>query len=201
MYIPQHFLIDSQQESERFIKHNGFAQLISVVDGALFATHLPLLHQSEERKLLGHIARANPQWYGLDGQPVLVIFAGPHDYVSPSWYSAPGVPTWNYQAVHVTGVAKSLHDPAQLESIITALTSQYESRFESPWVPSYEASKVRGIVGIEIAIEQIQCKYKLSQNRSESDRRNVASQLRSAGNPALADAMLDALALSSGLDH
>lgn len=201
MYIPQHFLIDNQQERERFIRHNGFAQLISQVDGELFATHLPLLYQSEEHKLLGHIARANPQWQGLDGQTVLVIFAGPHDYVSPSWYADPGVPTWNYQAVHVTGVAKSLHDAPQLESIIIGLTNQYEARFESPWVPDYAASKVRGIVGIEIAIEQVQCKYKLSQNRSEVDRQNVASQLRSAGNPALADAMLDALALSQTLQR
>lgn len=200
MYIPQHFLIDNQKESDRFIEHNGFAQLISLVGGELFATHLPLLYQRDERKLLGHIARANPQWQGLDGQRVLVIFAGPHDYVSPSWYTDPGVPTWNYQTVHVTGVAKSLHDPAQLENIITELTRQYESRFESPWEPRYEAAKVRGIVGIEIAIEQIQCKYKLSQNRSEVERRNVASQLRSAGNSALADAMLEALARASGLE-
>lgn len=189
MYIPEHFHIKDDAEIDRFIEHNGFAQLISTVAGELFATHLPLLYQRDERKLVGHIARANPQWQELDGERVLVIMAGPHDYVSPSWYTDPGVPTWNYQAVHITGVATSFTDPEQLEGIIRSLTSQYESRFEAPWVPTYEASKVRGIIGIEIAIEQIQCKYKLSQNRSSSERQNVARQLRTAGNRALADAM------------
>lgn len=189
MYIPEHFHVEDEAEIDHFIAHNGFAQVISTVAGELFATHLPLLYRRDERKLVGHIARANPQWQELDGQRVLVVLAGPHDYVSPSWYTGPGVPTWNYQAVHVTGIARSLSDPEQLESIIRSLTSQYESRFDSPWVPTFEASKVRGIIGIEIAIEQIQCKYKLSQNRSSVERQNVARHLREAGNPALADAM------------
>ncbi len=189
MYIPDHFLVNDSKEIDRFIVSNGFGQLISTVAGGLFATHLPLLYQSDAKKLLGHIARANPQWQELEGQRVLVILPGPHDYVSPSWYSDPGVPTWNYQAVHITGVAKCLTAPEQLEYIVRELTSQYESHFESPWVPTFETSKIRGIVGIEIAIEEIQCKYKLSQNRSVAERCNVALQLQDAGNVALAVAM------------
>ena len=189
MYIPQHFRIDDAVEIDRFIASNGFATLVSTVSNGLFATHLPLLYQPEAGKLLGHIALANPQWQDLEGQSVLAIFAGPHDYVSPSWYTAPGVPTWNYQAVHVTGVAKYLTDKAQLEAIIIALTQQEEARFAAPWVATYQASKVQGIVGIEIAIDEIQCKYKLSQNRSAADRQQVAEQLQAGGNGALAAAM------------
>lgn len=189
MYIPEHFLVTDGEEIDRFIEGNGFGQLISTVANNLFATHLPLLYQRDEKKLRGHIARANPQWQGLDGQQVLVILAGPHDYVSPSWYIDPGVPTWNYQAVHISGRAKTLTDTESLESIITALTAQYESGFDTPWVPGWQASKIKGIVGIEIEIEQILCKYKLSQNRSGEERHNVAQQLRDRGNAALADAM------------
>jgi len=137
MYIPEHFQVNDSKEIDRFIASNGFGQLISTVTGGLFATHLPLLYQSDAKKLVGHLARANPQWQELEGQRVLVILSGPHDYVSPSWYSDPGVPTWNYQAVHITGVAKCLTAPEQLEPIVRELTSQYESRFESPWVPTF----------------------------------------------------------------
>lgn len=189
MYIPNHFLVEDHAEIDRFINQNGFGQMISTVAGNLFATHLPLLYNRNEKKLWGHIARANSQWQELDGQRVLVVLSGPHDYISPSWYTNPGVPTWNYQAVHISGVAKTLDDPAQLEHIVAALTNQYESRFESPWIPAYQANMLKGIVGIEIAIEEIQCKYKLSQNRSAADQENVAQQLRNAGNTALATAM------------
>lgn len=189
MYIPEHFLVTDSAEIDRFIESNGFGQLISTVANNLFANNLPLLYRRDENKLLGHIARANPQWQDLNGQKVLVILAGPHDYVSPNWYTDPGVPTWNFQAVHISGRAKTLTDPESLTSIITALTAQYESRFDTPWVPDWEASKVKGIVGIEIEIEQILCKYKLSQNRSGEERLNVARQLLDRGNAALSDEM------------
>lgn len=116
MYIPDHFSVTDGEEVDRFIERNGFGQLISTVANNLFATHLPLLYQRDEKKLLGHITRANPQWQDLDGQKVLVILAGPHDYVSPSWYADPGVPTWNYQAVHNRGNAE-LADAMQLTLI------------------------------------------------------------------------------------
>lgn len=191
MYIPEHFLITDPAEIDNFIAGNGFGQLISLVDGGLFATHLPLLYDSTQRLLQGHIARANPQWQALDGQQVLVILPGPHDYVSPSWYSDPGVPTWNYQAVHITGTARTTMDAPRLEHIITTLTNRYEARFEQPWSPTWHASKLKGIVGIEIAINAIQCKYKLSQNRSANERREVARQILASGNSALTQAMLD----------
>lgn len=189
MYIPSHFEITDRVEIDRFVRNNNFAQLVSIVDGELFATHLPMWYLPEEGKLLGHIARANPQWQALDRQQVLVIFAGAHDYISPSWYIDPGVPTWNYQAVHIQGVATTTDDPAQLETIVSALTNLHESSFETPWIPNVTPVKIRGIVGIEINISAIQCKFKLSQNRSQAERAQVADQLQQRGSLALAAAM------------
>jgi transcriptional regulator len=189
MYIPKHFAINDSAEIDRFITENGFGELISSVNGALFATHLPLLYSPAKRLLRGHIARANPQWQELAGQRVLVILSGAHGYISPSWYSDPGVPTWNYQAVHLTGIATFTDDPSSLHEIVTGLTAQYEARLPAPWTPDYDAAKLRGIMGIEIAIENIECKYKLSQNRSAIEQARATEELRRAGNRALADAM------------
>lgn len=192
MYLPKHFTVTNTAEIDRFIAQNGFGELVSTVDGNLFATHLPLLYSREALTLRGHIARANPQWQELEDQRVLVILSGEHGYISPSWYTDPGVPTWNYQAVHITGVARCSHDPDTLHEIVQALTTQYEASLPSPWVPDYEPAKLRGIVGIEIAIESIQCKYKLSQNRSVTEQARIMSELRATGNDTLATAM-DAL--------
>ena len=189
MYIPEHFSVTDEDEIERFIHANGFGEMISTVQSRLFATQMPFLYSRSARNLKGHIARANPQWRDLDGQRVLVILWGPHGYISPSWYNDPGVPTWNYQSVHITGVATCYEDPQRLQEIIIGLTHQYESQFESPWSPEFAASKIRGIIGIDVAIEDIQCKYKLSQNRSPADRNNVEQALMKRGNTALARAM------------
>lgn len=189
MYTPKHFATTDPDEIDRFIAQNGFGELISTVAGSLFATHLPLLYDREAGILRGHIARANPQWQELEGQQVLVILSGAHGYVSPSWYTDPGVPTWNYQAVHIAGVARFSHEPETLREIVHELTAQYESRLPSPWVPNYDSAKLRGIVGLEITITEIQCKYKLSQNRSAAEQTRIVDELRAAGNGALADAM------------
>ena len=189
MYIPEHFNISDVEEVTRFINTNGFGQLVSQVNGHLFATHLPFLFQSDQQKLRAHMAKANPQWHDLNRQDVLVVLAGPHAYVSPSWYSDPGVPTWNYQPVHVYGTAYCITDSEQLQSIVDDLTHEHESRLDSPWAADYETTKLRGIVGIEITIREIQCKYKLSQNRSAKEQVDIAGQLCSLGHDSLADAM------------
>ena len=101
MYIPKHFEVTDKQEALEFIKFNAFGQLISTVEGRLFVSHLPFLVSDDRKSILCHLAKNNPQWKGIEEQEILVTFQGPHDYVSPNWYSSPGVPTWNYQAVHV----------------------------------------------------------------------------------------------------
>ncbi len=125
----------------------------------------------------------------MEGQEVLVIFQGEHAYVSPSWYSAPGVPTWNYQAVHVYGRVNLFTCAERLASVVDSLTEKYESVFETPWQPEYKASLLSAIVGVEITISEIQAKYKLSQNRPEQDRVAVAKQLDALGYAELAEAM------------
>ena len=119
------------------------------------------------------------------------VFQGPHSYVSPSWYSQPGVPTWNYQAVHVYGHVQCLHDSECLRQIVEELTRINESGFDSSWQTNYDIRQLQGIVGLEIEIEQIQCKYKLSQNRQQQERTDVADQLENLGELSLAAAMKD----------
>ena len=191
MFIPQHFSVSDENEKLEFIRMHSFGQLTSHVDGQIFASHLPLLLSDDGKKLLGHLARANPQWSQLEDQQVLVVFQGPHSYVSPSWYSQPGVPTWNYQAVHVYGHVQCLHDSERLRQIVEELTRINESGFDSPWQTNYDIRQLQGIVGLEIEIEQIQCKYKLSQNRQQQERTDVADQLENLGEPSLAAAMKD----------
>ena len=128
---------------------------------------MPFLYDAQNRKLLGHLAKANPQWQQIEKQNILVTLQGDHAYVSPSWYEYAGVPTWNYQALHLEGVAENFNDPERLKFVVDALTNKHESAYSVAWKPDYAASMLHGIVGIEISIISIQCKFKLSQNRSE----------------------------------
>lgn len=189
MYIPKHFEITDETEVSKFIKANSFGQLISVIDTAIVSTHVPFLFDAGSRVLMCHMAKANPQWQQIQKQKVLVTLQGEHAYVSPNWYESAGVPTWNYQAVHIEGIAESFTDPEKLKRVVDTLTEQNESDYPNPWEPDYAASMLRGIVGIEIAITSIQCKYKLSQNRSVRDQSNVQEQLADGGHEALANAM------------
>lgn len=189
MYIPRHFEIDDKEEAFAFIEANAFGQLISTVSGRLFSSHIPFLLDADGSKVVGHLAQENPQHKELDQAEVLVTFQGPHDYISPSWYSAPGVPTWNYQAVHLYGQCRVFHNPEKLKSIVDSLTNKYESSLREPWRPSYKPAMLGAIVGVEIQVSEIQCKYKLSQNRSDQDRAQVIEQLKALGSAKLAEAM------------
>ncbi len=189
MYTPEHFEVADKEEALAFIKSNAFGQLISMVDGRLFSSHIPFYYDEEGKFLICHIARRNPQWKDIEGQEVLVTFQGPHDYISPSWYESQGVPTWNYQAAHVYGKASLITEISRLKSIVNELTKIYESSFESPWIPEYKESMLNAIIGIEIKVTEIQCKYKLSQNRSENDRREVMKQLENRGAIQLSEVM------------
>lgn len=188
MYIPKHFNVTDREEILAFIKSNSFGQLISLVDGKLFSTHIPFLFSGDNQSLLCHVAKNNPQWENIEGQEILVTFQGPHDYVSPSWYSSPGVPTWNYQSVHIYGKSKIISEKEKLSRIINELTGIYESSFEKPWKPEYKESMLNAIIGIEINITDIQCKYKLSQNRSENDRVQIIEEHKKRGSTQLSQA-------------
>jgi transcriptional regulator len=178
MYPPPHFLENDDAKLATLIRENAFGALVSVVDGRATATHIPFLYDQEAGVLLGHVARANPQWGSLDqAQDVLVIFQGPHAYVSPSWYNSPGVPTWNYAIVHIHGIATTFDAPERLHALVSKLTDQYESSNEEPWSGQYNPRMLENIVGIEIHISSIEGKFKLSQNRPLEDREAVSSKL------------------------
>jgi transcriptional regulator len=177
MYLPQAFAVTDQKVIFDFIEKHAFGQLISLLHGRLFSTHMPFLVSDDKTSLLGHIAKQNPQHTELDGQEVLVTLQGDHHYISPSWYENPGVPTWNYQAVHITGKCKVITDAERLHLVLDTLTRKYESAFPQPWTPTYDPSMLNGIVGFDIVIADIQCKFKLNQNRSYQDQQNVAEQL------------------------
>ena len=193
MYIPSHFKVDDRETMDQFIRDNSFGVLVSLEDGAPVASHLPF-HYGEDGTLQCHVAKANPQWRKLDGQRVLVIFPGPHAYVSPTWYESAGVPTWNYQAVHVVGQASSFQDEERLGELVRTLSALHETGSEAPWNGEFDTRMLKAIVGIQIRIDDIQRKFKLSQNKSEQDRRNVIDQLEKQGETALAQQMRESLA-------
>jgi transcriptional regulator len=189
VYIPKHFEVVDDNEVYAFIEQNAFGQLVSMVEGRLFTTHLPFLLSEDRTQVTGHLALQNPQHIELDGQDVLVTLTGAHDYISPAWYSSPGVPTWNYQAVHLYGKCRLFRDVDKLKGLVDTLTNTYEKAFAQPWQPDFSDSMLGAIVGVEILIDEIQCKYKLSQNRSSHDRAQVIERLRSIGSIKLSEAM------------
>lgn len=189
MYTPKHFEVNDKEKLLAFIETNAFGQLISKVDGRLFSSHLPFLVDKKDGSLICHLAKANPQWQRIEEQEILASFQGPHGYISPSWYESPGVPTWNYQAVHVYGRAKLISDNEELMTIVNELTEKHELSHPKPWKPEYKETLLTAIVGLRIDIGEIQGKYKLSQNRPESDRTCIIKALDSAGSSALSMAI------------
>ena len=190
MYIPSHFEIDERAEIHALIRSYSFATLTTTdANGTPFATHLPFLLDTERGEagtLRAHMARANPQWrHFRAGQQALVVFQGPHAYISPSWYETqPAVPTWNYTAVHVYGEPRLL-DSEDLKGLLYATVALYEGVGAEGWKfemePDYVVQMMRGIVGFEIPIARLEGKRKMSQNRSETDRRRVVEALHATG--------------------
>jgi transcriptional regulator len=182
MYIPKHFHETDLNTLAELIEANAFGTLVTLADSRPFATHVPFLYERAANVLHAHVARANPQWQQLGAtREVLAIFQGPHGYVSPTWYTEPGVPTWNYAAVHVYGTAVTIDDPAATARHVEALAARFEQGSAKPWTPSYDPKRLAGIVGLEIRITEIQGKLKLSQNRSAADRAGVIAQLAASG--------------------
>ena len=190
MYLPQLFEIIDSAEIDAFITAHPFGALVSVVDGVPFATHIPLqwvVHDdSPARFVHGHVARANPHWRSLSPeQEVLVMFTGPHSYITPRWY-APGnnVPTWSYTAVHVYGRPRIVDDPDELHGMIKRLVDQYETQtgIAQPYriedmQADYITNLMKGTVGFEITVTRVEAKYKLSQNRQLQDAHQVMATL------------------------
>src|SRR5579884_2986746 len=138
MYIPKAFRQDDLATLHKLMRECSFATLITQQDGTPLATHLPFILDAERGPygtLFGHIARANSQWHTFEeGQEALVIFQGPHAYITPSWYEAKlAVPTWNYAVVHAYGVPRLIEDKTVLSGLLQTLVQTYEAGFETPW--------------------------------------------------------------------
>jgi len=189
MYIPKFFKVEDIEIAKSFIQENSFGILINQVDGKPFATHIPLVIETKSKNksvLFGHIVKANNQWKAFhEDQEVLVIFQGPHAYVSSSWYDDENVPTWNYAAVHVYGKIKIV-DNETVYKHLSKLVDKYEMGNENPVrVSSMSASmlekQMNAIVGFEIHITEIQAAEKLSQNRDEKNYNNIIVELEKKG--------------------
>ncbi|MCW8129187.1 MAG: FMN-binding negative transcriptional regulator [Planctomycetota bacterium] len=192
MYVPKHFAEEDPAVLHALMRENAFATLVTVENGMPFATHLPVLfdpHAGPRGTLRGHIAKANPQARHLArGEEALVLFQGPHAYVSPSWYR-PGVsvPTWNYEAVHAYGRVTPVQDEAELLAMLRDLVAVYEAGFETPWVYPEDEPRHRallaGIAGFRIECTRLEGKRKLNQNRPAEDRAGVVAALRALPDP------------------
>jgi transcriptional regulator len=187
MYVPHYFQAEDADALIARLSRRWAGILVSVdADGAPVATHLPILWDGQKRIATGHIARANPHWKLGDGKGLLVL-AGPEAYVTPSWYPSKAehgktVPTWNYEAVHLSGRVEWFDDPARLEAIVRDLSTLHEQGRAEPWsiedAPRpYIDALLRGIVGVTLHVERIDAKRKLSQNKSEADFHGVAAGL------------------------
>lgn len=209
MYLPEHFEQSLDDELLRTIAAHPLGALVVRGPRGLDANHLPFLIDeggAAPRKLLAHVARANPLWKeARDGDEALVIFRADDAYVSPNWYPSKHeahrqVPTWNYRVVHVHGKLYIRDDERFVRGVVARLTRTHEAQTGSPrpWKmtdssPEYIAQMVANIVGIEVEVTRMAGKWKLSQNKEERDRAGAAEELRKRGKEALSAAMLGTL--------
>lgn len=190
MYIPKYFKVTNAEEIWNFVQENSFGTVVTTEQGKPIATHLPLGFNKKDDHyyITGHFAYGNPQWRTFEAcEDVLVMFQGPHAYISSSWYSRENVPTWNYQAVHMYGKASML-EKDELAEELTIMLEKYEKHRDNPVLwdklsPKLLERELKGIVGFKIKVEDIQAAYKLSQNRNETDYMNIIEQLQNEENP------------------
>ena len=204
MYLPRHFTVTDLEAIAAFVDAGGAADLVTFDGSKPVATLLPVIWDRPPGfpdsvagpgpaagygRLLGHLAVANPQWQTAQpGALALAIVHGPQAYISPSWYESKArhgrvVPTWNYVSVHFTGPLTVHRDPEWLRDVVTRLTRRHEGSRPRPWAvtdapPEYIDGQLRAIVGVELAIDTVEAKHKLSQNRSADDQAGALEGLR-----------------------
>jgi transcriptional regulator len=198
MYQPSHFIQHDSAAMAAMMAAHPLAQLVHLgAAGELAADPVPLMWlpgpDGLSGRLQGHVARANPIWRVAAGQPVLAVFQGPQHYISPAWYASKAahgkvVPTWNYTQVQAHGVLHAMDDPVWLMAMLGRLTHTHENARPAPWQmsdapPDYLDSMVKAIVGIEIQVQRLDGKWKVSQNRAALDRRSVVQGLEQEAGP------------------
>jgi transcriptional regulator len=198
MYMPPAFAETRLPVLHEAIRHSRLTSLVTLNETGLEASQVPVLVDPTEGEfgtIYGHLARANPQWRGVQPTvPALAIATGPDAYISPSWYATKQqtgkvVPTWNYVVVHAYGGIEFIEEAEGLLAIVTRLTNHHEGKRAEPWSVSdapgdFIQAQLKGIVGFKLAITRIEGKWKLSQNRSAEDRSGVIAGLQDGGGPA-----------------
>ena len=198
MYVPANFREDRVEVLHETIRRIALGSLVTLGADGLMASHAPVLVEAEPApygRLLGHIARANPQWKTAQPEAgALAIFTGAESYISPGWYptkreSGKVVPTWNYVAIHATGRLRFFDDAEALRGIVTRLTETHEAGRADPWkvtdAPAdYIDAMLKAIVGFELIIDKLEGKWKMSQNRPAQDRAGVVEGLTREGRSA-----------------
>jgi transcriptional regulator len=189
MYIPHKFAL-TDDETQAALARAGLAHLVTHDSSGLIVTPLPLLYNESGHSLVGHVARANPHWRASGGETV-AIFAGPHTYISPSFYATKSetgkvVPTWNYEVLNVYGRLVAHDDPDWVLQLVTTLTNHHEGSRAEPWrvtdaPESYTRAQLKAIVGVELVISRVEGKAKMSQNQPERNRTGVVAGLRECG--------------------
>jgi len=188
MYTPPHFKIDDHKRISAFIREHSFGLLLTTDGQVIHDTHTPFLLSGKNDILLGHIARANPQWKSWrNDTKAKVIFTGPHAYISPSNYTSEfNVPTWNYTAVSISGTVSIIEEENAKLEFLDQLTAQYESKSD-PWTLDQNDERylklLSAIVVFQISMDDIETSFKLNQNKTNEDQESVITALQQSGCP------------------
>jgi transcriptional regulator len=213
MYIPHHFSVENADALIARLAPRRAGVLVTVdPDGTPVATHVPIMWDAENRIATGHIARANPQWKQGPGRG-LIVLGGAEAYVTPGWYASKRetgktVPTWNYETVHLSGRVEWFNDPMRLEALVRTLSGRHEAGRAEPWVIEdaprpYIDSLLRGFVGVQLHVDRVEGKRKLSQNKSAADFHGVAEGMAAEDEPLakeVAELMRETRAMSDDPD-
>lgn len=205
MYLPPHFEATDPASLHQLMRAHPLGALVTQGEQGLDANHLPFEFDADEGEhgiLRAHVARNNPLWQEVkEGQEVLVIFRAVEGYISPNWYPSKQVhhkqvPTWNYAVVHAHGRIRVRDDARFVRRLLATLTRTQEAAEPAPWKMAdaprdYIEAMVQAVVGIEIEIDQLVGKFKLSQNKEEGDRLGAVDALQAKGQIDLAEAMQD----------
>jgi len=195
LYNPPAFRVDDREIVQKHIEQTGLAMLVTNGEHGPIVSHIPLLldrNRGTEGTLIGHMAKANPQWQsGERNVDAVAVFPGPDAYISPSWYPSKQqhgrvVPTWNYTTVHARGRLQFHDDPAWVLDAVERLTTRHEGTRAEPWAVSdaperFVQSQLTAIVGFELEITSLEGKRKVSQNREDADRKGVVDGLGAEG--------------------
>ena len=193
MYSPPYNRMEDRAELVQFLRANNFPLIVT---RGLQASHLPAtVHEKGTQLVLDmHMARPNRQWQAFDGTEVLVVFTGPHAYISPRWYEdKERVPTWNYTAVHLSGMPEIIEGHGEkhagMRNLVAAMDPQWLPQFDA-LSREYVGKMLGGIVNFRIPITRIETRWKLSQNRGRREMELIAEELRKQGESALAELTL-----------